>query len=163
MARHSRKARSAIVGVATASTLVLSCGVAYAYWSVTGSGTGAASAGSANGLTTGTATVTGTLYPGGTVTGAIVISNSNPFAVKITSAIFGAATVATAGSGSCTTTGVTFVAVTAPSAGSPLIVAARTTQNGTVTLNYTATMDNTSDTGCQGAGFASTLSLQGTS
>lgn len=164
MARHSKKAGTAAVVVATAGALVLSTGVAYAYWTTTGTGTGAANAGSASGLTTSAATVSGTLYPGGSATGSLVVSNANPFPVKVTSATFAAATVSTAGTGTCTTTGVTFAPTTAPSAGAPLVVPARTSNgNGTVTLAYTATMDNTSDNGCQTAGFASTVTLQGTS
>lgn len=158
------KARFAIVAVAGAGALVAGTGVAYAYWSATGTGTGVANAGTASVLTSGTATVNGTLYPGGSSTGSIVISNANPFAVKVTSVAFAAATVTTTGTGTCSTTGVTFAPTTAPTTSAPLVVPARSgSSNGTVTFAYTATMDNTSSDGCQGAGFSSTVTLQGTS
>lgn len=161
---HTKKVRTAVVAAATGTALVMAGGVAFALWTTTGTGTGAATAGSANGLTTGTATASGTLYPGGSSTGSIVISNSNPFAVKVTSATFAAATVTTAGLGTCGTTGVTFAPTTAPTVAAPLVVPAKTSGvNGTVTLAYTATMDNTSETGCQTAVFSGALTLQGTS
>lgn len=90
--------RTAVMGAI--SLVVLSSGVAFAYWSTTGSGTGAAQA---TGFVTPAVTAGTTsaqLYPGltanGTTAGADLVfsvSNTNPFAVTITSISLTGATV----------------------------------------------------------------------
>jgi len=157
-----RSPRRTVLALAAGGVLLASGTSAFAYWTTIGGGTGTATAITASPLTSGTAQVTGTLYPGAQVTGSLQVRNTNPFPVKVTSAVLQTAqTTATA----CTTTGVTFTVTTVASPTQPLTVPAATsaTSPGTATLDYRAQMDNTSSSGCQGASFTSTLQLQGQS
>ena len=148
--------RALIVLIAGAGATVLASGTAFAYWTTVGAGSGAASATTAAPLTTaGVVSATG-LYPGGTAQGSIVVTNPNPFAVSVGSATFAPAATTTS---ACVTTGVSFVAAPAPTPAAPLVVPAK----GTATLSYSVSMSTTSDDGCQGAAFTSSLSLSGTS
>ena len=157
----TRRDRIAAVLVGGMGLALMTGGTAYAYWTTTGTGTGQAAATTASAISASPATVAGGLYPGATgVAGTVTVSNPNPFPVKVTAAGFAAPT-ATGGSGTCTTTGVTF---TPQSLTTPVTVPAKVgATNGTATLNFTAAMDNTSQTGCQGATFTSTVTLTGTS
>ncbi len=149
---------------ATATALLGVTGVGYAFWTATGSGAGSAAATTASSLETSAAVVNGTLYPGGESTGTIIVSNANPFPVKVTAATFSTQMSVANAAGTCTTTGVTFAVDSPPSTTAPLTVAAKTgNTNGTADVKYTATMSNASDNGCQRATFTSTLSLAGQS
>jgi hypothetical protein len=75
--RLVRAAASAVAGLLIAGT------VAYAAWTVNGSGTGTASATSAVGLTFSAGSPSGTLFPGGSADVDTSASNSNPFTVHI--------------------------------------------------------------------------------
>lgn len=154
--KTSRGSRALTVLIAGAGITVLASGSAFAYWTTVGAGAGTAAATTAAPLTTGTATAAPGLYPGGSSNGSIVITNPNPFAVKVTSATFAAASADRSG---CTTTGVTFAATTPPSLSTPLTIPAK----GTQPLSYTVQMSNASDDACQGATFTSALSLSGQS
>lgn len=144
--------RTAVVAVTTVALLTAG-GIAFAAWSSSGAGNASAKAGSALPPTTtqvaDAALTSGLLYPGGTGSAQISITNPNPYSVKVSSVAAGAAaSVKTPGApgATCTTTGVTF----SPQAPNTTISA-----NTTVTLvmNNAVSMDVTSDTGCQNAVF----------
>ena len=77
--RLVRWSASAAVG------LLIAGSVAYAAWTVNGSGTGSASATSAVGLTLTAGSPSGLLYPGGSADVDSSVSNSNPFPVHVSS------------------------------------------------------------------------------
>ena len=70
-------------GVAAAVGMMIAGTVAYAAWTVNGSGTGTASATSAVNLTFSGGSPSGTLFPGGSADVDSSVSNSNPFTVHI--------------------------------------------------------------------------------
>lgn len=89
--------RTAVVSIGTASAVVLAGGVAYAAWSATGSGTGAAKAGSITFTVNGTAPTFGsagtTVHPGSVAGGTgdsaggslfVSINNTSGFTLKAT-------------------------------------------------------------------------------
>lgn len=150
--------RGGTVLVATAAAAVLAAGTAYAYWTTSGAGTGSAPAGTASSLTVGTAAAAGSLYPGTSVTGNVVVTNPNAFPVSLTGFTFTGTPTADKAHADvgCTTTGVTFapsttLPVSIPKQGGPVA--------NTVTLAFTATMDNTSMNACQGATFTAPYTL----
>ena len=69
--------RTTAISVATAATLMLAGGVAYAYWTTTGQGDGAALSRSNVTTTITAATATADLYPGGTGTVKFTLDNFN--------------------------------------------------------------------------------------
>jgi hypothetical protein len=77
--RLVRWSASAAVG------LLIAGSVAYAAWTVNGSGTGTASATSAVDLTLTAGSPSGALYPGGSADVDSSVSNSNPFPVHVSS------------------------------------------------------------------------------
>jgi hypothetical protein len=77
--RLARWSASAAVG------LLIAGSVAYAAWTVNGSGTGSASATSSVNLTLTAGTPSGLLYPGGSADVDSSVSNSNPFPVHVSS------------------------------------------------------------------------------
>jgi len=166
---NPRHKGAAIVLVGGLGTVVLCSGTAYAYWSSTGTGTASASATTAQAVSASPVTVAAGLYPGATgsaaIAGTVTISNPNPFPVKITAVVFNAPTASNLAAGkACGTTGVTIAAKTAPSITAPLTVPAKSNgTNGAATLDVVASMDTTSEDGCQGATFTSTLNLTGQS
>jgi hypothetical protein len=70
---------------AAAVSLLVAGAVAYAAWTVTGSGTGTAAATSAVPLTLSGGTPSGVLYPGATADVDTSVTNTNPFPVHIAS------------------------------------------------------------------------------
>jgi hypothetical protein len=134
-------------------------GLVYAAWTTSGSGSGYAKATSAQALTTDdvSATTTAQLYPGGTGDVKLKINNPNPYPVRVTDVARTGAITATGGTGTCTTTGVTFTDQT----GQTIDIAANGSTS--VTLNNAAAMSNASDNGCQGATFTIPVSLTGAS
>ena len=113
--KHFTKARTLTVAVATGSAVVLAGGVAYAFWSSTGSGAGAAKAGTITFTVnaTGPAFGTGaTAHPGSILNGTgdtlggdlfVSIKNTSGFTLKATQiAQTGLASVVTAPNGACT-------------------------------------------------------------
>lgn len=80
---------------ATTAAVALGGGIAYATWSVSGSGTGGAAATVAQSLTVNEIQPTGAaanLYPGGVSGAWFTVTNPNPFAVTITSVTWGTPT-----------------------------------------------------------------------
>jgi hypothetical protein len=141
---------SLLVGVAMAST------VAFAAWTAGGTGDGYAQAKTAVNLTTSAATLSATLYPGGTGDAYVNITNPNPYPVKVTTV---AANGAITASGTCTASSVTF---TAPGAGTLawVIAAGATTQ---FTMSNSVAMASSAPDTCQGATFTIPVTLSGTS
>lgn len=158
------KTRTAVVVVATGSAVVLAGGVAFAYWTTNGSGTAAAQAGNALGVTpqSGAISVVGgsVLYPGSGVPAVINVHNPNPFPVTITGVTLTTSSTpsVTGGAGTCTNSAVTL-------AGGTYSVAANTIaagQDGAVATTTNAiTMGTNSDDGCRNAVFS--FSITGTS
>ncbi len=151
--KRSLTTRGAVTLVAAAGVTVMLSGVSYAYWSVTGSGTGTAAATTATPLVVSTITPVSGLYPGATLQGTLTVANPNPFAVQVTAITFAPATADAehAGAG-CSPTGVTLAATV--STVSPVTVAAKSTGQ---TVAFTATMTGDSPDACQGATFTATV------
>jgi len=151
---------------ATAATVLtgvlLAAGVAFAAWTATGTGQGYAKAGTAQALTTldGSGSITNTLVPGGTGDFVIKISNPNAYPVSLAGATLTGSVAATGGIGTCTTTGVT-VSQSAIDGTLPHTIAANGTWTDVVSAG--ASMDNTSQNGCQGATFTQSVTLSGAS
>lgn len=151
--RRQRRGRLALVGLATATTVLAGgAGTAWAYIHG-GSGTGS---GSAKGATEGTVTalsptVTGTLYPGGTASLTVTLSNPDP---NVTMTVLGLVsegtiTVNTAGIGTCATTG---VSLATPTSITPSTLSAGQS-SVQVTFAGALSMSGSSSSGCQGATF----------
>jgi hypothetical protein len=155
--RLSRKLFFVVVAIAA---LVVS-GVLYAAWSTTGSGNGYAKAGTASALTIGdaSASTTADLYPGGTGSVKLKVTNPSPFAVRITTVTkqTGGAITSDKGAACNASTGVTFTDQT----GLALDVAANATS--TFTLSGAVSMTNASDNTCQGAIFTIPVDVTGAS
>lgn len=144
--------RLTVTSVAIGAIMVAS--VAFAAWTVSGSGTGSAKATSAVALTATGVTPTADLYPGKTNGDAkLTIDNTNPFDVEVTDIARSGAITSSAGGACNADTGVTFT----DQSGLTLSVPAGTSQ--TFTLSGVVAMDNTSDTACQGATFTIPVSL----
>lgn len=128
-------------------------GVASAYWSSTGTGSGVATTGDMDPVTIESATagdVGGSLlHPGGQSDVVLKVHNPNAFPVHVVNIlqIEDSDISGHDGIGSCDTTGVTY---TAPIGGS---VADIPVGDSTIVLPDAASMDNSSDSGCQGATF----------
>ena len=154
--RFSRAHRSAVVVGGAVAGVLLSGTAAVAYWSVTGTGSGAAQSATMIAPTVSAGTASGTLlYPGltanGTSTGANLVvsaSNPNPFAVTVTVTQSGAAT-------GCTTPDVSF------SGGSFTLSA----NSGTVTRTVTnaVSMGTGASNDCQGQTITVPLTTSSTS
>ncbi len=151
------KKRILTSGVALLALAVV--GLAYAAWTTSGSGSGTAKAKNAQALTTVdvSATTTATLYPGATGDVLLKTSNPNDYPVRVTDVKGNGAITATGGSGTCTTTGVTFTDQTGKSIDIPAKGSTEATMTGA------AAMSNLSEDGCQGATFTIPVSLSGTS
>ena len=141
-----------VLVVTTVVGATLGGGIAVAAWTSSGAGTAGAKAGTAAAPTTGTvaasAFTSGLLYPGGPPGDAkILVNNPNPYPVKVTGVVQNGTPTGSAGTGTCTTTGVSWTAqvpnTTVPAGGS-----------ATLTLTGAVSMSTASDDGCQGALFS---------
>jgi hypothetical protein len=162
MAGGTRKFGKRMTLMATALSLLLAAGVAYAAWTASGSGLGYAKAGSAQALTTvdASASVVNTLVPGGTGDFAVTVSNPNAYPVSVSAVTLNGSVTGSGGTGTCTTTGVT-ISQAAINATVPFTVPAHSTHTDVVANG--ASMSNASDDGCQGATFTVPVTLTGTS
>jgi hypothetical protein len=151
--------KTTIVIALTGSMLTAS--IALAAWVATGTGTGAAKAGTAVSLTVANGTAAGDLYPGFTDGDLYFeVTNPNPYDVEVTAVEYaGGAITGAGGIGTCTTTGVTMDAGSI--AIGPTTVAAGATVPFTVA--DVINMDNTSDNGCQDATFTIPVTVTGAS
>jgi hypothetical protein len=138
---------------------VLSGGVAFAYWVTGGSGTGSATAGSSVPLTAvGSTSGLTALYPGGTGSVKVVVTNPNPFPVTVTAVSGSGAITSDKGSACNASTGVTFT--TQSGSWGPIAGSGGTL---TITLPGAVAMSNASDNTCQGAVFTIPVTLAGAS
>ncbi|MDS0139492.1 MULTISPECIES: hypothetical protein [unclassified Amycolatopsis] len=140
-----------VLVVTTVVGATLGGGIAVAAWTSSGSGAANAKAGTAAAPTTGTvpasALTTGPLYPGGPVGDAkILVGNPNPYPVKVSTIVANGTPTGANGTGTCTTTGVSW---TAQSPNAPVPAGGSTT----LTLTGAVSMITASDDGCQGAVF----------
>lgn len=136
--------------------------VAIGSWLVSGSGTGYAKAGTASPITLSdaSASTTGDLYPGGTGTVKIKVTNPNPFAVRITAVSLTSGGSITSSVAACNSggTGVSFsnqsgLALDMPANSGPT----------TFSLANAVSMSNASDNNCQGAIFSIPVDVTATS
>jgi hypothetical protein len=146
-------ALSAILVVATTA-------VTFGSWTVSssaGSGYSKAKVASSLTLSDASASTTAQLYPGGTGDIWVKVTNSNPFAVTVTS-VTGAGTITSDKGAACdAATGVTFTNTT----GLTQAVGAGATV--TFSLAGKVAMSNASDNTCQGAVFTVPITLAATS
>ncbi|MET8848965.1 hypothetical protein [Amycolatopsis sp. NPDC004625] len=143
-----------VLVVTTVVGATLGGGIAVAAWTSSGSGTAGAKAGTAAAPTAtallASAFTSGLLYPGGPAGDAkIVVNNPNPYPVKVTSIVANGTPTGSGGTGTCTTTGVAWVAQS-PATGNSVPA----NGNTTLTLSGAVTLSAASDDGCQGALFA---------
>jgi hypothetical protein len=141
-----------VLVVTTVVGATLGGGIAVAAWTSSGSGAANAKAGTAAAPTTGTllasAFTSGLLYPGGPAGDAkILVNNPNPYPVKVTSVVANGTPTGSGGTGTCTTTGVSWT-TQSPNASVPA------GSSATLPLTGAVSMSTASDDGCQGALFA---------
>ena len=152
------KARLALALSAVA--IVATTAVTFGSWSVSssaGSGYSKAKVALSLTLSDASASTTAQLYPGGTGDIWIKVTNSNPFAVTVTS-VTGAGTITSDKGAACdASTGVTFTNTT----GLSQAVGAGATV--TFSLAGKVAMSNASDNSCQGAVFSVPITLAATS
>jgi hypothetical protein len=134
-------------------------GLADAAWTDSGSGTGYSKATTASALVIGDASgsTTADLYPGGTGTLYVLVSNPNPFAVTVANVVSAGTITSNKGAACDASTGVTF----ANQAGLSQVIVAGS--SATLTLSGAVSMTNASDTTCQGAIFSIPVTVSGTS
>lgn len=144
-----------IFAVLTAVAIVVGGGVAYASWTATGAGSGAAKATTSAALTVSAGTTTADLYPGFTQGDVFMtVTNPNPFPVNITSLTPGAITTSAPG---CVASNITVATPT----GLSIPVAANAT-NVAVTVPNIVTMILAAPDACQGVTFTIAVTLTGT-
>jgi hypothetical protein len=144
----------------SAVLVVATTAVTFGSWTVSssaGSGYSKAKVASSLTLSDASASTTAQLYPGGTGDIWIKVTNSNPFAVTVTS-VTGAGTITSDKGAACdAATGVTFTNTT----GLTQVVGAGATV--TFSLAGKVAMSNASDNTCQGAVFTVPITLAATS
>ncbi len=143
-----------VLVVTTVVGATLGGGIAVAAWTSSGSGAANAKAGTASAPTTTALTAaaftSNLLYPGGPAGDAkITVNNPNPYPVKVSSIVANGTPTGSGGTGTCTTTGVSWTAQT-PTTGNSVPA------NGSTTLALAGAVQMTtaSEDGCQGALFA---------
>lgn len=137
------------------AALVVGSGVAYASWTASGTGSGAAKAATAQALVVTAGTTTADLYPGFTQGDVFLrVTNPNPYGVNITSLTPGAITTSAPG---CVSTNITIAAPT----GLNIPVAANAT-NFAVTVPNIVTMIAAAPDACQGVTFTIAVTVAGT-
>ena len=134
--------RSMIVGGVV--TGLMGAGIAFAAWTSTGSGSATATAGSAKSLQVATSPATG-LYPTGSVTVPVTVTNPNPYKVALSSIEFTGISTDKTG---CSAGAVTGTDLTGLSGAANVIA-----PSGSVTKELTVSMSNAAENACQGASF----------
>jgi hypothetical protein len=147
--RLSRKLSAVAAGVIALAV----AGVAFAAWTASGTGSGAAQATSASAVTYSNGTTTAQLFPTGSGDLVISVHNPNGYKIQITDVVSTGATTVDAGHSGCNASS---VALTAQHSLTK-VVAANTTAD--VTLTGSVTMDNTANDSCQGATFTIPVSV----
>lgn len=150
-AKGERSIRGRLVAMLAVIGVFVLGGVAWAYFTSSGSGTGTATTGTMSTVTLNAAAGTPStpLYPGGTGDVTLEVNNPNSYAVTVVSVTGGGTISHDAGHSACTTTGVTF---TNQNGLSTAIPAGAT--NFQIHLPGAASMGSSSSTGCQGATFS---------
>jgi hypothetical protein len=151
-----RKTTRRLAVGATAVTVAVASGVAWASWTADGRGTAGARAGRAVQVVITGATVASVLVPGGEGDVAMNVENPNPFRVRVIRVHRNGDITADAAHPGCLTTGVVFpnhpVSAFFPNAAlAGLEVAPNSTAR--LVLSNQARMTNDSDNGCQRATF----------
>lgn len=147
--------RRVLVPLIAVLTLLITGGVAWAFWSATGQGTGSATTGTMTFNVTAFESGDGngtTLIPGGTADVIVRVNNPNTFSVHVTSI---AANGSVTASNGCTPTGVTFVAPTDYSAGQFTLAPG----SSLLDLQGAVSMSTSSASACQGATFSLPVSV----
>jgi hypothetical protein len=162
-----RRGSILLLGAAVALVIGLSSGVAFAYFTATGSGTGHGTTGSTQAITVTALTSPGAdsnLYPGGPgVAVHFTVNNPNSYPVSFTgwsaAALSG---VTPAGSNTCTTSDFQ-IAASSGAFGPLLTVPANTPSASGVSATATGVVQlkSTAENGCQGATVFVTLTLTG--
>jgi hypothetical protein len=144
------------LGLAVPS-LVLS-GVAYAFWSASGSGAGTVKATSAVPLTvTSIATPLADLFPGKTDDLGFTVTNTNGYRVSLTTLT--AISVTSSDQTACPASNITLSASPGYTLPTPVNVAANSSAGGT--LSGLVTMATSAPDGCQGKTFTVNLAFSG--
>jgi len=150
--RHVLRVASLVMLAAVGTCLT--GGTAYAFWTAGGTGSGTATAGVVQPLTTSPATVSsGLLYPGANGDVALTVDNPNPFTVTVTSVVGSAVITSDKGAACDAATGVSFTDLTSTSFAVPA------SSSRTLTLTGAVVMDFSSDDSCQGATFTIPVTL----
>lgn len=157
--RKANRRTKVILTICVVAAVAVNAGAAWAYWRITGSGTGVAVAGSAIKLDLkGKSDDKKPLYPGGKSNLTVTVTNENNFPIEITTLAPGSGRPtadAEHRESGCRTTGV----VVSKSVHQVSWKVARNTI-GVFTLVDGIEMTNSSDTACQGATF--TIPVQAT-
>lgn len=156
------KARKLVIaGAAVVAAVLMGGGLAFAYWSATGSGSGSALADTAQPVTVNTVALTSTsasLYPGGPAGNVyFTVTNPNPYPIKITNITWG---TPTSSNPTACSSALISVDPGAPTTGLDITVGA----NGTSTpVEVSAVLDLSSSAtaGCQGNSFSVPITASG--
>jgi hypothetical protein len=150
--RKINRRTKVILAVCAVAAVAVNAGAAWAYWRLTGSGTGVAQAGTVIELTLkGRSDDRKPLYPGGTSNLTVTVTNDNNFPIEVTTVSAGSGKVTADEqhrAAGCRTTGV----VVSKDVQEVSWVVQRNTI-GVFTLADGISMDNNSDSACQGATF----------
>ncbi|MQA33010.1 hypothetical protein [Modestobacter roseus] len=156
--------------VLTASALMISCGVAVAAWTNSGTGAANARATTAGALVVTAGTPVGTLYPkpaGGyssTTIGAVytTVANPNPYPVRVLTATFGTVVITPLPGQTCAAGSVVPSTAGPMTLGAPVDLPANAPATA-VTVPGAIEMVATAEDGCQGASFTVPVTLTGAS
>jgi len=157
--RNRRWSRFTVAAVAAGAALCLAAGVAYAYYSSTGSATGVAGVGTLHPVTVTAASMPSSpLLPGGTSDVVFNVGNPNSSPIHVLAVAQSSAATPDASHSGCTTTdGHPVVTMNVPPNDLPVSIPAHRTQ--TITLIGAATMDVAATSNCQGATFSFPLTV----
>jgi hypothetical protein len=150
--RNVNRRTKVILAVCAIAIVAVNAGAAWAYWRITGSGTGVAKAGTVIELTLkGKSDDRKPLYPGGTSNLTVTVTNDNDFPIEVTTVTAGAGKAVADEAhreGGCLTTGV-IVSKDVHEVSWPV----QRNTIGVFTLADGIKMTNQSDSSCQGATF----------
>jgi len=170
----SRRSKSVLIGVGIALGATVISAVAFAAWTITGSGSAAGKAGVAANISISAVVPVGDLYPGVNGTASFAVTNTNNYAVQITQLTFSISGVtmttdtnAPSAGTACTpadllpplndASNATTWTVSVPAA-KPIIVPANSTAtSGTYTLANAFSLSSNAPDNCQGATFTITV------
>ena len=147
---------------ATTFAIGIGGGLAFAAWSVSGSGSGGAAATVAQGVTVSAVTPSGaaaTLYPGGPASSVyFTVNNPNPYGVNITSVTWG--TPISLNTTACPSANIT-LSPSAPTTGLSIAVPPNP-QTGGFSIPGVLVLGHGAPDGCQGTSFSIGMTVTGT-